>query len=100
MSAAFEQMLPLAAWLFLLLITTLTTWVFYKLTTHLGKNVAWLQGPVGSLTVKFGGPAALFFALLWLGHGYVPKETLVRLEGDVTSVSGRPVSDVWVVSAE
>ena len=100
MSAAFEQMLPLAAWLFLLLVTTLTTWVFYKLTTHLGKNVAWLQGPIGSLTVKFGGPAALFFALLWLGHGYVPKETLVRLEGDVTSVSGSPVSEVWVVSAE
>jgi len=46
MSAAFEQMLPLAAWLFLLLVTTLTTWVFYKLTTHLGKNVAWLQGPI------------------------------------------------------
>jgi hypothetical protein len=100
MSAAIEQMLPLAAWLLLLLVTALTTWVFYKLTTHLGKNVAWLQGPIGSLTVKFGGPAALFFALLWLGHGYVPKETLVRLRGDVTNVNGNPVSDVWIVSAE
>jgi hypothetical protein len=100
MSAAIEQMLPLAAWLLLLLVTTLTTWAFYRLTSQIGKNVAWLQGPVGSLTVKFGGPAALFLALLWFGHGYVPGETMVRLEGDVTNVNGSPVSNVWVVSTE
>jgi hypothetical protein len=100
MQAAIEQMLPLAAWLLLLLVTALTTWVFYKLTSQVGRNVAWLQGPIGSLTVKFGGPAALFFALLWLGHGFVPGVTLVRLEGDVTDVNGHPVQDVWIVSAQ
>jgi hypothetical protein len=100
MQAFVEQLLPLAAWLLLLLVTALTTWVFYKLTSQVGRNVAWLQGPIGSLTVKFGGPAALFFALLWLGHGYVPGETLVRLEGDVTDVNGQPVQDVWIVSAQ
>src|SRR5262249_49698934 len=100
MQAAFEQMLPLAAWLVLLLVTTLTTWVFYKLTSQVGRNVSWLQGPVGSLTVKFGGPAALFFVLLGFGRAYIPSETLVQLEGDVTDVNGSPVKDVWVVSAQ
>ena len=100
MQAMLEQMMPLAAWLVLLLATTFTTWAFYKLTSQIGRNVAWLQGPIGSLTVKFGGPAALFLALLWFGHGYIPGEALVRLEGDVTDVNGTPVTDAWVVSAQ
>jgi hypothetical protein len=100
MQSALEQMLPLAEWLLLLLATTLTTWAFYKLTTQVGRNVAWLQGPVGSLTVKFGGPAALFLALLWLGNGHIAGETLVQLEGDVTDVNGNPVKDAWIVSTQ
>jgi hypothetical protein len=83
----------------LLLTTTFATWIFYTLTSQIGQNVAWLQGPIGSLTVKFGGPAALFFVLLWLGHAYVPYETLITLAGEVTNESETPVKDVWVVSA-
>ena len=100
MQVAFEQLLPLVAWLLLVLVSTLITWVFYKLTSQVGRNVAWLQGPVGSMTVKFGGPTALFFALLWLSHFYIPGGTLIQLEGDVTDVNGAPVKDAWIVSAQ
>ena len=100
MEAAVFQLLPLGAWLGALIVITVVTWLFYRLTTHIEKNVAWLQGPVGAVTVKFGGPAALFVFLVLLSKAYIPDHTLVELTGHVTDGDGNPMPNLYVESAE
>src|SRR5262245_7994954 len=83
MLAVIAKIRPLAAWLMVVLVTTAVTWLFYLLTSSIKANVAWLQGPIGKLSVKFGGPAALFIALLLLSRSYIPDQALVTLRGKV-----------------
>jgi hypothetical protein len=99
MHAAVAQYLPLAAWVALLLATSLVTWTVYKFTARASRDVAKVTGQIGTLAITFGGPVALFVALAWVGKGFIPSETLVRLDGEVLDINAKPVANVWVASA-
>ena len=94
-----DQYLPLAAWIALLLATSLITWTVYKLTARHGGHDAKVQGQLGTLAVTFGGPIALFVALAWIGKSYIPDETLVRLEGELTDIHNAPVAEASIIPA-
>ncbi len=99
MPAPLEQYLPLMAWVALLLATSLVTWTLYKFTARASRDIAKVQGQIGTLAITFGGPVAVFVALAWIGKAYIPSETLVRLDGQVLDINDKPVSDVWIASA-
>lgn len=60
------------AWMLLILGSLIPTVCIYVVLSRVQESSATLQGNIGSLVVKLGGPVAFYAMLLWLGKTYIP----------------------------
>jgi hypothetical protein len=63
---------PFEAWILLIACSLIPTVCIYLVLSRVQASSAALQGNIGGLAVKLGGPVAFYAVLLWLGRTYIP----------------------------
>jgi hypothetical protein len=95
----YPELIPLVAWLSLLIGLLLPTWAIYKITGDaVQKNFAQLKGKLSGFAIELGGPVAFYVLLAVLGKDFIPHDVEITLSGTVEGVDGQPLQDYQVAS--